>query len=69
MESVIVFMAVRNEEQYLVKTLEHDSAIDDGAESWNLLSKDGMEIAYGVYIYHVETPSGESYVDKFAVIK
>ncbi|MFZ5515982.1 MAG: hypothetical protein ACOY90_05060 [Candidatus Zhuqueibacterota bacterium] len=54
---------------YLVDTIEHDSAIDDGSESWNLISKDGMDIAYGVYIYHVSTPTGESHIDKFAVIK
>jgi len=54
---------------YLVDTVEHDSPIDDGAESWNMLSKDGMEIAYGVYIYHVSTPTGKSHIGKFAVIK
>ncbi|MCK5738642.1 hypothetical protein KAH55_05650, partial [bacterium] len=54
---------------HLVDTIEHDSLINDGAESWDLLSKDGMEIAYGVYIFHVETPSGDSSVGKFAVIK
>ncbi|UCE07557.1 MAG: hypothetical protein JSW07_05855, partial [bacterium] len=54
---------------YLVDTVEHDSPITDGSESWNMLSKDGMEIAYGVYLFHVETPTGESTVGKFAVIK
>ena len=54
---------------YLVDTLEHDSPINDGTESWDLLSKDDMDIAYGVYIFHVETPTGESMVGKFAVIK
>ena len=54
---------------YLVNTIKHDSPINDGSESWNLLSKDGMEIAYGVYLFHVETPTGESIIGKFAVIK
>ena len=54
---------------YLVDTIEHDSEIIDGSEPWNMLSKDEMEIAFGVYIYHVETPSGESTIGKFAVIK
>lgn len=54
---------------YLVNSIEHDSAVTDGAESWNLLSKDGMEIAYGVYFFHVSTPSGENKIGKFAVIK
>ncbi len=54
---------------YLVDTIYHDSPINDGAESWDMLSKDGMEIAYGVYIFHVSTPSGQNYIGKFAVIK
>ncbi|NOZ62895.1 MAG: hypothetical protein GXO74_14640 [Calditrichaeota bacterium] len=54
---------------YLVDTVEHDSPIDDGAQSWDMLTKDGMEIAYGVYVFHVSTPSGENYIGKFAVIK
>jgi hypothetical protein len=53
---------------YLVKTIEHNSTMDDGSESWNLISKDGMDIAYGIYIYHIESPAGEK-VGKFAIIK
>jgi len=52
-----------------VNAIEHDSEIWDGAESWNLLSRDGLEIAYGVYIYHVDAPGIGSHVSKFAVIK
>ncbi|KPL14169.1 MAG: hypothetical protein AMS23_00825 [Bacteroides sp. SM1_62] len=54
---------------YLVDTIEHDSYVTDGSESWDLVSKDGMEIAYGVYFYHVSTPSGDKRIGKFAVIK
>jgi len=54
---------------YLVAAIEHDSLINDGSESWNLLSKDGMEIAYGVYIYHVDAPGIGSKIGKFGVIK
>lgn len=52
-----------------VNSIEHNSEIWDGAESWNLLSRDGLEIAYGVYIYHVDAPGIGSHVSKFAVIK
>ncbi|MFA5803988.1 MAG: hypothetical protein WC879_05045 [Melioribacteraceae bacterium] len=52
-----------------VKTIEHDSTIDNGQESWNLVSKDGMDIAYGVYVYHVDAPGVGEKIDKFAVIK
>ncbi len=53
----------------LVQTLEHDSAIDDGQISWDLVTKDGMNAAYGVYIYHVEAPDIGEHIDRFAVIK
>ncbi len=52
-----------------VKTIEHDSAIEDGQEIWNLVSKDGMDIAYGIYVYHIDAPGVGEKIDKFAVIK
>ncbi|MEG8947119.1 hypothetical protein [Rosettibacter firmus] len=52
-----------------VKTIEHNSSIDNGQEAWNLISKDGMEISYGVYVYHVDAPGIGEKIDKFAVIK
>lgn len=53
----------------LVKQIQHDSAIDDGTEDWNMLSKDNLSISYGVYVYHVEAPGVGDKVGKFAVIK
>ena len=53
----------------LVQTLEHNSTVDDGEESWNLVSRDGMDIAFGVYVYHVEAPGIGSTVGRFAVLK
>ncbi len=53
----------------LVDILEHNSTIADGQLSWNLVSKDGMNIAYGVYVYHVDAPGIGSKIGKFAVIK
>jgi hypothetical protein len=54
---------------HLVQELEHNSSIDDGQEPWNLVSRDGMNIAYGVYVYHVDAPGIGSHIDKFAIIK
>ncbi len=54
---------------YLVDTIERNSSIDVGQEAWNLLSKDGQNIAYGVYIYHVTAPGIGEKVGKFAVVK
>ena len=53
----------------LVKTIEHNSGIDNGAESWNLRSKDGLDVAFGVYFYHVESPGVGEFIGKFALIK
>lgn len=53
----------------LVNTIEHDAPGENGAQSWDLLSRDGLEIAYGIYIYHVNAPGIGTHVGKFAVIK
>ena len=53
---------------YLIETLRHNGASDDGEEIWDLTSKDGMNVAYGLYIYHIESPLGEK-VGEFALIK
>lgn len=52
----------------LVRVIEHKDDLWDGSESWNLLSKDDMEVAYGIYIYHIESDIGEK-IGKFAIIK
>jgi predicted transcriptional regulator len=52
-----------------VRTLKHSSTLFDGTESWNLLSKDGHEIAPGIYLYHVETNQGKEVIGHFAIIK
>ncbi len=52
-----------------MKTIEHNSTVDNGQEPWNLVSKDGMDIAFGVYIYHVDAPGVGEKIDKFAIIK
>ena len=53
----------------LVDTIEHNSTIADGQEPWNLVSKDGMDISYGIYIYHVDAPGIGETIGRFAIIK
>ena len=53
----------------LVQTLHHDAGLSNGQEPWNLVSKDGMDIAFGVYVYHVKTPQGDEKIGRFAIIK
>ncbi|MTI87962.1 MAG: hypothetical protein FH748_08345 [Balneolaceae bacterium] len=40
-----------------------------GTYIWNMLSRDNLEISYGVYIYHISAPGVGEKTGKFAVIK
>jgi hypothetical protein len=53
----------------LVKSISHSSAMNDGSETWNMLTKDNLDIAYGIYIYHIDAPGIGEIVSKFVVIK
>ena len=53
----------------LVKVIEHSSGALDGSQSWNLVSDDGMDIAFGVYVYHIDAPELGRRIGKFAIIK
>jgi hypothetical protein len=52
-----------------VQEVHHSGSGDDGQEPWNLISKDGMDIAYGMYVYHVDAPGIGTWIDKFAIMK
>jgi len=59
-----------------VQTIYHVSPVSnpnqtkfDGTESWNLLSKDGLEIAAGIYIYHVDAPGIGQKIGRIAILK
>ena len=52
----------------LVDVIEHSSTLDDGKAFWDLRTKDNMNIAYGLYLFHVESIEG-TFIGKFAVIK
>ena len=53
----------------LVDTIEHESDLNDGAAHWDMLTKDGLSISFGVYIYQVDAPDVGEFIGKFAVIK
>lgn len=55
----------------LVREIEHNhtSAMSDGTEVWDMLTKDQMEISYGIFIYYVDAGDIGSISGKFAVIK
>lgn len=53
----------------LVQTLEHDGDITSGMVAWNMRSKDNLEVAPGLYIYHVEADGAKAFIGKFAILK
>jgi hypothetical protein len=52
----------------LVQTLRHEGS-DDGFVAWNLRTKDNLDVAPGLYIYHVDAGKIGKHVGKFAIIK
>ncbi len=52
----------------LVQTLYHDGS-NDSYVAWNLRTKDNLDVAPGLYIFHVDGGSAGSHVGKFAIIK
>jgi len=51
----------------LVNTIEKDDM--NSYATWNLLSYEGQNLAYGIYIYHVDAPGIGEKIGRFAVIK
>jgi hypothetical protein len=55
---------------YLVDKIEVDNSPENGAVFWDLLTNEGLEVAAGIYIYHVEAKdTGDKKMGKFAIIK
>jgi len=52
----------------LVTTLEHDNNIFDGTVSWNLKTKENLDVAPGIYFYAVDSSIGKK-TGKIAIIK
>jgi hypothetical protein len=52
----------------LVQTLRHEGS-NDGLVAWNLRTKDNMDVAPGLYIFHVDGKEVGTHVGKFAIIK
>jgi hypothetical protein len=52
-----------------VKDLVHDGNINEGIVTWDLRNSSNLEIAPGLYIYHVDGPGVGTFIGKFAIIK
>jgi hypothetical protein len=63
--AVIRIYTVRGD---LVQTLRQDGSVD-GTVPWNLRTRDNLDAAPGLYVFHVEAPGADIHIGKFAVIK
>lgn len=54
---------------YLIDTIIHNGSDLNGSKFWDLKTKDNMDIAFGIYFYHINAPGIGEKVGKFAVIK
>ncbi len=52
----------------LVRELRQDGSVQ-AYVAWDLRTKDNLDAAPGLYIYHVEAPGADEFTGKFAVIK
>ena len=54
----------------LVDIINVNNGYDDGIAYWDLLSNEGLQVAAGMYIYHVQSKiTRKSKIGKFAIIK
>ena len=54
----------------LVRTLEHDGSLGNGSVTWDVRTKEGLDVAFGVYFYVVEVEGiSDKKTGKIAIIK
>jgi hypothetical protein len=63
--SVVRIYTVRGD---LVQTLRQDGS-SEGMVAWDLRTKDNLDVAPGLYLFHVDAPGVGTTVGKFAIIK
>lgn len=51
----------------LIRSLSHSN--NTSTEYWDLKNDEGLEIAYGLYVYVVRANNGEKHIGKFSVIR
>ncbi|MCL5028187.1 MAG: hypothetical protein M1480_04100 [Bacteroidetes bacterium] len=54
---------------YLIKTIQHSGNVANGSEAWDLTTKDGLDVAFGIYVYHIDAPGIGQKIGTFAVIQ
>ena len=53
-----------------IRQIDIDNPPDNGTYKWNMLTKEGLDIAAGIYIYYIKSNiTGKEKLGKFAIIK
>jgi hypothetical protein len=66
----VVTIKIYTENGDLVKTIEHDKALDkDGSNNWNMITDNQQVISSGIYIAVFQKPNGETSYHKFIVVR
>jgi len=54
----------------LIRTLHHDGNLENGSVTWDVRTKEGLDVAYGVYFYVVDVEGiSDKKMGKIAIIK
>jgi hypothetical protein len=66
----VVTIKIYTENGDLVKTIDHDKALDkDGSNNWNMITDNQQVISSGIYIAVFQKPDGEISYQKFIVVR
>jgi hypothetical protein len=52
----------------LVRTLRQDGSMS-GYVPWDMRTKDNLDVAPGLYVFHVDAPGLGTHIGKFAILK
>jgi rRNA maturation protein Nop10 len=52
----------------LIRTIDHYGKMADGTATWDLTTKEGLEVAFGVYVYYIEAKDIGHKIGTFAII-
>ena len=52
-----------------VKVIDHVADVNNSTATWNLQSDDGLDVSFGVYIFHVEAPGIGEKIGRFSIIR
>ena len=52
-----------------MRVLQHQATENNAREAWDLRTKDGLEVASGIYLYVVESDGVGTFRGRMAIIK